>query len=72
MREIASVSGGFKGGHRFLKHLAGVIPGDMEKIISVGISAGGAMSSLLGVTGDSPLYQKELEDMGGCPVGDGS
>lgn len=53
-----------KAGIRFLKHLAGVIPGDMEKIISVGISAGGAMSSLLGVTGDSPLYQKELEDMG--------
>ena len=44
-----------KAGIRFLKHLAGVIPGDMEKIISVGISAGGAMSSLLGVTGDSPL-----------------
>ncbi len=53
-----------KAGVRFLKHLSGVIPGDMGKIISVGISAGGAMSSLLGVTGNSPLYDKELERMG--------
>ena len=36
----------------------------MEKIVSVGISAGGAMSSLLGVTGNSPLYERELEGMG--------
>lgn len=53
-----------KAGIRFLKHLAGKIPGDMEKIVSVGISAGGAMSSLLGVTGNSPLYERELEGMG--------
>jgi len=30
-----------------------VLPGDYDKIISIGWSAGGAMSSLLGVTGNN-------------------
>lgn len=41
---------------RFLRHNAAVLPGDFEKIISVGWSAGGAMSSLLGLTGNDPRY----------------
>lgn len=53
-----------KAGIRFLKHYAGVLPGDMEKIISVGISAGGAMSTLLGSTGNSENYEKELQRAG--------
>lgn len=53
-----------KAGVRFLKHLAGVIPGDMTKIVSVGISAGGAMSTLLGATGNSKDYEEELRRAG--------
>lgn len=53
-----------KAGIRFLKHLAGVIPGDMTKIVSVGISAGGAMSTLLGSTGNSKDYEAELQKAG--------
>lgn len=53
-----------KAGVRFLKHLTGVIPGDMTKIVSVGISAGGAMSTLLGATGNSKDYEKELRKAG--------
>ena len=53
-----------KAGIRFLRHFAGVIPGDMEKIISVGISAGGAMSTLLGATGNSRDYEEELKRAG--------
>ena len=53
-----------KAGIRFLKHYAGVLPGDMKKIISVGISAGGAMSTLLGSTGNSENYEKELQRAG--------
>lgn len=53
-----------KAGIRFLRHFAGAIPGDMEKIVSVGISAGGAMSTLLGATGNSRDYEEELKRAG--------
>ena len=53
-----------KAGIRFLKKNANVLPGNMERIISVGISAGGAMSTLLGCTGDSRDYDQELKAMG--------
>lgn len=53
-----------KAGIRFLRANAGVIPGDMERIISVGISAGGAMSTLLGCTGNSENYREELGRIG--------
>ncbi|MCC8043953.1 MAG: hypothetical protein LIP12_00440 [Clostridiales bacterium] len=49
---------------RFLRHNADVLPGDMEKIISVGWSAGGAMSSLLSVTGNNKNYDSYLEKSG--------
>lgn len=49
---------------RFLRHNDAVIPGDLNKIISVGVSAGGAMSSLLGVTGDNENYLPYLEANG--------
>ncbi|MCD7746548.1 MAG: hypothetical protein LUI13_14920 [Lachnospiraceae bacterium] len=49
---------------RFLRHNADVLPGDMEKIISVGWSAGGAMSSLLAVTGNNKNYDSYLEESG--------
>lgn len=49
---------------RFLRHNDAVIPGDLRKIVSVGVSAGGAMSSLLGVTGDNEKYLPYLEANG--------
>ena len=49
---------------RFLRHNRAALPGDYDRIISVGWSAGGAMSSLLGVTGDSPRYDPWLEASG--------
>ena len=49
---------------RFLRHNRAVLPGDWSRIISVGWSAGGAMSSLLGVTGDHPAYDRNLEAAG--------
>ena len=53
-----------KAGIRFLRKNKELIPGNMERIISVGISAGGAMSTLLGCTGDGYEYDSELEKMG--------
>lgn len=49
---------------RFLRHNAAVLPGDLDRLISVGWSAGGAMSSLLGVTGDHEAYLPYLRENG--------
>lgn len=51
---------------RFLRHHAKDLPGDMEKIITNGTSAGGAMSALQGTTGNHPDYEVYLEKMGAC------
>lgn len=47
-----------------------LIPGDKEKIISNGTSAGGAMSTLLGATGNSKDYAPYLEDIGAANMPD--
>lgn len=49
---------------RYLRHFDNVIPGNAEKIITDGTSAGGAMSSLLGATGNHPSYAPLLKAMG--------
>lgn len=53
-----------KAGTRFLKLNDAVLAGDSNRIISVGTSAGGAMSSLLASTGNSSLYDPYLEEIG--------
>ena len=49
---------------RFLRHNRKVLPGNMDRIISVGWSAGGAMSTLLAVTGDNENFDAYLEENG--------
>jgi hypothetical protein len=49
---------------RYLRHFDQLIPGDAEKIITDGTSAGGAMSSLMGATGNNPAYAPLLKAMG--------
>jgi hypothetical protein len=53
-----------KAGVRFLKHNDRILAGDSEKIISVGGSAGGAMSALLGATGNAEDYLPYLKEIG--------
>lgn len=55
---------------RYLRYNADLIPGDQEKIISNGTSAGGAMSTLLGATGNSPDYSPYLEELGAANTQD--
>jgi hypothetical protein len=49
---------------RYLRHNKGKVPGDTEKIISVGCSAGGAISAALGASGNSPLFEPYLKELG--------
>lgn len=49
---------------RYLRHFAGRFPGDTEKIITNGTSAGGALSSLAGACGNHPDYLPYLMEIG--------
>lgn len=53
-----------KAGIRYIRHNKDLIPGDTDKIISQGMSAGGAMSSLLGTSGNTHYFDSYLEAMG--------
>lgn len=49
---------------RYLRYNRARIPGDMEKIISNGTSAGGALSALLAATGNHPDFEALLSKAG--------
>ncbi len=55
---------------RYLKFNNAVMPGDANKIISNGTSAGGAMSTLLGATGNNPDYLPYLNAIGAANTSD--
>lgn len=55
---------------RYLRYNDAVMPGDAEKIICNGTSAGGAMSSLLGATGNNKDYASYLEEIGAADARD--
>ncbi|MCE5345740.1 MAG: alpha/beta hydrolase [Bacteroidales bacterium] len=54
----------------YIKHNKGVIPGNVDKIVSVGCSAGGALSALLGASGTSEMYKPYLEEIGAANAPD--
>ena len=49
---------------RYLRLFDRVMPGNAERIIVDGTSAGGAMSALVGATGNHPAYEEMLQAMG--------
>lgn len=55
---------------RYLRYNDSLIPGDSERIIIDGTSAGGAMSALVGSTGDRPEYDSYLKKMGAAETSD--
>lgn len=54
----------YKAAVRYLRHFSKDLPGDVEKIITNGTSAGGALSSLMGATGNHPDYEEYLSEIG--------
>ncbi|WTJ96641.1 alpha/beta hydrolase [Streptomyces sp. NBC_01537] len=55
---------------RYVKSNKGRIPGNVHRIVSAGVSAGGALSSLLGASGDSPIYDSYLKEIGAAEGSD--
>lgn len=55
---------------RYLRYNDKVMPGDTEKIISNGTSAGGALSALLGATGNNKDYEPYLKALGAAEARD--
>ena len=59
-----------KAAMRYLKYNDKEMPGDANKIISNGTSAGGASSALLGASGDQAAYEPYLKELGAAPATD--
>lgn len=59
-----------KAATRYLHYNDDLIPGNSRRIFTDGTSAGGAMSALLGATGDSEVYRPYLEAMGAADASD--
>ncbi|WP_283948453.1 subtype B tannase [Streptomyces panaciradicis] len=55
---------------RYVRSNKGRIPGDVDRIVSAGTSAGGALSALLGASGDSPIYDPYLKELGAADASD--
>lgn len=55
---------------RYLHYNDKAMPGDANKIISNGTSAGGAMSALLGATGNNADYEPYLKEIGAADAKD--
>ncbi|MFG2120749.1 subtype B tannase [Streptomyces sp. NPDC048710] len=55
---------------RYVRFNKGRIPGNVDRIVSAGTSAGGAVSALLGASGDSPLYDRYLRELGAADASD--
>jgi len=54
----------YKAAVRFLRRFTKFIPGDAEKIVTNGTSAGGALSALMGGTGNANDYEPYLSAIG--------
>lgn len=55
---------------KYLRFNDDVIPGDSNRIVSTGASAGGGLSALLGASGNSELYQPYFDELGAADASD--
>ena len=49
---------------RYLREMGDAVPGNKERILSTGGSAGGALSCLLAASGNHPLFESYLKEIG--------
>ena len=59
-----------KAGVRFLKAFGRELPGNADAIVSRGYSSGGALSAMLAVSGNSPVFDGYLAEIGAYDAGD--
>ena len=59
-----------KAGVRYLKANDAVLPGSARRIVSRGFSSGGAVSAMLGASGNSPLFEPYLKAIGAADSSD--
>ncbi len=55
---------------RYIRHNQGVMPGNVNWIFSTGVSAGGALSALLGSSCNNNLYDPYLKEIGAADATD--
>jgi acetyl esterase/lipase len=55
---------------RYLRHNRGAVPGNVDWIVATGVSAGGALTALLGASGNTSLYKPYLEEIGAASEGE--
>ena len=55
---------------RYIKLNKNNFPGDVNKIITNGTSAGGAISALIGASGNNVFFEKELDEIGAADSSD--
>ena len=55
---------------RYIRHNKGILPGNVDQIIASGCSAGGGLSTLLGASGNSTLYEPYLNEIGAADAPD--
>ena len=60
----------YKAAVRFLRFFTKDLPGDKNKIITNGTSAGGALSALMGASGNHPDYEPWLQELGAADAAD--
>jgi hypothetical protein len=60
----------YKAAVRYLRYFSDILPGDQDKIITNGTSAGGCISSLMGGTGNHPDYAGYLKEIGAADASD--
>ncbi len=68
--EFPAIMVDLKAGIRFLKANDDVLPGSSERIVSRGYSSGGAVSAMLGASGNSPIFDSYLEEIGAADATD--
>lgn len=55
---------------RYLHYNSALLPGNTDRIVTTGTSAGGALSALMGASGNSPLYDSYLQELGAADASD--